>query len=109
MPDLTRKEKPPAAEPVQAVDAIRDVGPTLETEGTFLPTGELPENRIENQGLTDVADMRTVDEYDRKAEAMGAEMLRTRLPGDTSSDPHTDTESEDTTQKRGGSGKNRAA
>jgi hypothetical protein len=74
------------------VDAIRHVGPTLEAEGTFLPTGELPENRIENERLTDRPTLRELakDEYDREADAMGAEELVTRLPGDTSSDPHTD-------------------
>jgi hypothetical protein len=75
------------------MDAIRHVGPTLEAEGIFLPTGELPENRIEAEGLTEAVDVRAVgeDEYDREADAMGAERLQTRLPGDTSSDPHTDT------------------
>lgn len=74
------------------VDAIRHVGPTLEAEGVFLPTGELPENRIENERLTDRATLSDLskDEYDREADAMGAEPLHTRLPGDTSSDPHTD-------------------
>ena len=74
------------------VDAIRHVGPTLEAEGIFLPTGELPENRIENERLTDRATLSDLskDEYDREADAMGAEPLLTRLPGDTSSDPHTD-------------------
>jgi len=74
------------------VDAIRHVGPTLEAEGIFLPTGELPENRIEAEGLTDAADIRAMneDEFDREADAMGAERLVTRLPGDSSSDPHTD-------------------
>lgn len=76
-----------------AVDAIRHVGPTLEAEGTFLPSGELPENRIEAEGLTETVDVRAAieDPYDREAAAMGAERLQTRLPGDTSSDPHTDT------------------
>lgn len=71
------------------MDAIRHVGPTLEAEGVFLPSGELPENRIEAEGLTEA--VASGDEYDREADAMGAERLQTRLPGDTSSDPHTDT------------------
>lgn len=70
------------------VDAVRHVGKTLESEGTFLPSGELPENRIEAEGLVDAKDAETGDEYDREAAAMGAERLKTRLPGDTSSDPH---------------------
>ena len=87
-----------ANEPV-VMDAIRHVGPTLEAEGIFLPTGELPENRIEAEGLTDTVNIRaaTEDEYDREAEAMGAERLQTRLPGDTSSDPHTDTVADNAT------------
>lgn len=83
--------KPDPSSSPTVVDAIRHVGPTLEAEGTFLPTGELPEKIIENEGLTETVDRRAVtDEYDREAEAMGAEPLLTRLPGDTSSDPHTD-------------------
>jgi hypothetical protein len=72
------------------MDAVRHVGKTLESEGTFLPSGELPENRIEAEGLTETVDMNavTADEYDREADAMGAERLKTRLPGDTNSDPH---------------------
>jgi hypothetical protein len=52
----------------------------------------LPENRIEREGLTDSASIGAIaaDPYDRHADAMGTEPLRTRLPGDTSSDPHTD-------------------
>ena len=86
-PERASEEQP------RVVDAIRHVGPTLEAEGTFLPTGELPENRIENERLTDRPSLAEIakDEYDREADAMGAEPLLTRLPGDTSSDPHTDT------------------
>ena len=89
------KTEPEPKQPHHSVmmDAIRHVGPTLEAEGTFLPSDELPENVIEREGLieggTRVA--AAEDEYDREADAMGAERLQTRLPGDTSSDPHTDT------------------
>ncbi len=78
----------------KVVDAIRHVGPTLEAEGQFIPTGELPENRIENEAVAGPVEVKNIatDRYDRQAKAMGAEPLRTRLPGDTSSDPHTDTE-----------------
>lgn len=69
-----QQEKP------KIMDAVRHVGPTLESEGVFIPTGELPENRIEEEGLTETANV----------DAMGAEPLKTRLPGDRSSDPHTD-------------------
>src|ERR1700744_2933046 len=85
-----QKRKNPKETQAQATDAIRHVGKTLESEGTFLPTGELPENRIEAEGLTDSVNMNavTADEWDREADAMGAERLKTRLPGDISSDPH---------------------
>ena len=75
----------------QRIDAVRHVGKTLESEGVYMPTGELPENRIEAEGMTETVDMYAVteDAYDREADAMGAERLRTRLPGDTSSEPHT--------------------
>ncbi len=73
----------------RVVDAIRHVEPTPVAEGIFLPTGELPENRIEREGLTDTASI-AADPYDLHADAIGAEPLRTRLPGKTSSDPHTD-------------------
>lgn len=91
-----RREEPEKREEEQnrpgTVDAIRHVGPTLEAEGIFLPSDELPENRIETEGLAETVNVRAViaDKYDREAEAMGAEPLRTRLPGDTSSDPHSD-------------------
>lgn len=76
----------------RAVEAIRHVGPTLEAQGIFIPTGELPENRIANESGSRAINARDVprDAWDREADAMGAERLRTRLPGDKSSDPHTD-------------------
>lgn len=85
---MKQKEKPEQTR----TDAIRHVGPTLEAEGTFVPGGELPEKTIENRASTSAVNMGavTADRYDREAEAMGAEPLRTRLPGDRSSDPHTD-------------------
>lgn len=76
------------------VDAIRHVGPTLEQDERYLAIEHnvLPENVIADEGLTEAVNIRavTADPYDREAEAMGAEPLRTRLPGDTNSDPHTD-------------------
>lgn len=78
----------------QVVDAIRHVGPTLEQDERFLAVERyvLPENVIADRAGNASVNMRavTADALDREAEAMGAEQLRTRLPGDTSSDPHTD-------------------
>jgi len=74
----------------QVVDALRHVGPTLEQDERYLAVerNELPENIIAERGLVEATPH--PDPYEREAEAMGAEPLRTRLPGDTSSDPHTD-------------------
>jgi hypothetical protein len=87
-----RNEERYELEKPRTMDAVRHVGPTLEAEGVFIPTGELPENRIENEAMTGTVNARAVteDAFDREAEAMGAERLKTRLPGDRSSDPHTD-------------------
>ncbi|HLJ78265.1 MAG TPA: hypothetical protein VKT75_12665 [Acidobacteriaceae bacterium] len=93
MPKQNKPEDQPARNPnAQRQDAVRHVGKTLESEGVYVPSDELPENRIEMEGMTETVDMNavTADPYDREANAMGAERLRTRLPGDTSSDPHTD-------------------
>lgn len=87
IPSFMSDEKIP-----QVTDAVRHVGPTLEAEGVFLPSGELPENRIADEAQTPTVNVAAAaaDRYDREAEALGAEPLRTRLPGDTSSEPHTD-------------------
>lgn len=79
-------------EGTKITDAVRHVGPTLESEGQFVPTGDLPENQIANAAGSRAVNLRetTADPLDREAEAMGAERLKTRLPGDRSSDPHTD-------------------
>jgi len=104
MPDKSEGKQERGTEEKQenkplVLDAIRHVGQTLEAEGIFLPTGELPENRIEAEGLMDTVNVgaATKDEYDSEAEAMGAEPLKTRLPGDTSSDPHVDTVADNAT------------
>lgn len=88
----TTENEPRTGDQPTVTDAVRHVGKTLEAEGVFLPTGELPENTIADEGLVeDTHNLRaaTADQYDLEAEAMGAEPLRTRLPGDTSSEPHT--------------------
>lgn len=90
MSDQPRREESSG----ETQEAVRHVGPTLEQDERFLAAerNELPENVIAEEGLTETVNIRAVaaDQYDREAEAMGAERLRTRLPGDTSSEPHTD-------------------
>src|SRR5581483_11507388 len=85
-----KEEKSAPSQKPQVVDAIRHVGPTLEQDERYLAVedNELPETVIAEQGLTEARP--NLDPYEREAEAMGAEPLRTRLPDDTSSDPHTD-------------------
>ena len=92
MPKQGNNPQDQSAGKPESQDAVRHVGKTLESEGIYMPTGELPENRIEMEGMTEAVDMNAVtdDQYDREANAMGAERLLTRLPDDSSSDPHTD-------------------
>lgn len=93
MPNQPKKQpEDKSARDLQRQDAVRHVGKTLESEGVCLPSEELPENRIQMEGMTEAVDTNavTADPFDREADAMGAERLHTRLPGDTTSDPHTD-------------------
>ncbi len=93
----------PASSSVNA--ATRHIGPTLESEGNFadvlgteLPLNQSPSSGAEQEGAGGL-DLRTLaqDRADPDASAVGPnlpgnepEPLKTRLPGDTSSDPHTD-------------------
>lgn len=83
-----------------SIPAIRHVGPTLESDPEYMTlsgTGySTPEAQIAAEGATAEPDIRAVvDEgFDpvsgRERPGAEAEPLKTRLPGDTSSDPHTD-------------------
>jgi hypothetical protein len=95
-----------------SVPAIHHVGPTLESDPEFygLATGgQTPEAQIAEQGATAVPDVREMIERGLdplsglEREAGEGERLRTRLPGDTSSDTHTDVGSDNaaTVQRRG--------
>ena len=91
-----------------SIPAVRHVGPTLESDPKYLEldTGSrMPETLIE-QGIgiddSNVRDIvsRGTDTADRPGQGAAlkpGESLKTRLPGDTSSDPHTDVGSENTT------------
>ena len=88
--------------------ALRHVGRTLESDPNYLeneqPDGNLtPEAQIANvgapadstmsRGATDLsADVSSTDDAAKARSGRNAqpEPLKTRLPGDTSSDPHTD-------------------
>jgi hypothetical protein len=124
-------EQPNRREPAQSqssdsnvMDATRHVGPTLESEGNFANvTGTalpIANRESDNSAETtpDSVEVRTVaqdrgDTPDPSTEGLVSSTtppLRTRLPGDTSSDPHTDLGSDNasTVQNRPG-GKERDA
>jgi hypothetical protein len=82
------------------VSAVRHVGRTLESDPEYIDlpsTGyPTPEAEIAAEAATAEPDIRAVvdDGFDpisgRERTGAEAEPLKTRLPGDTSSDPHTD-------------------
>jgi hypothetical protein len=118
MTEITKGAKAPTAargrddEPISSTPAIHHVGSTLESDPTYIASEQeveslaaddlTPEARIANigaardatmgRGATDLsADVSSTDDAARiRARNGGPEPLKTRLPGDTSSDPHTD-------------------
>ena len=83
----------------QSIDAVRHVGPTLESESerVYVPKAD----RLSAQDQAAAEDDLNVRTLSDSGEAKphlkkGAdpEPLKTRLPGDTSSDPHTDVETD---------------
>jgi hypothetical protein len=103
--------------------AIRHVGRTLEsesmdndTEGEDLtPEAQIakvgaPPDTTMGRGATDLsADVSSTDDAAKARRNAGPEPLKTRLPGDTSSDPHTDLgpDNATTVQHRGEGRRNR--
>jgi|SRR5579871_4536898 len=98
----TAKEREGSHMPV-----VRHVGPTLESDPKYLrqtdaePGDLTPEAQIANvgaapdttmsRGTTDLsADTSSTDDAAKTRVDAGPEALKTRLPGDASSDPHTD-------------------
>lgn len=92
---------------VSTVPAIHHVGRTLESDPNYNDEVEseggnlTPEAQIANIGApadatmgrdaTDIsADVSSTDDAAKSRRNSGPEPLKTRLPGDTSSDPHTD-------------------
>ena len=128
MADINRPVGKPARgrdDQAYSIPAIRHVGRTLESDPKYLnyegEEGEnlTPEAQIANigaspdttmgRGATDLsADVSSTDDVSRaRARNARPEPLKTRLPGDTSSDPHTDVgpDNATTVQRRGESGK----
>jgi hypothetical protein len=132
MPDQRNHQSPKAQHPNEAsaeftsTPALRHVGPTLESEPGYFdrsrPEGlnsgySTPEAQIAAEGDSTQVFQGESGETDLAANlqggyksslthsrtATGPEPLKTRLPGDTSSDPHTDLgpDNATTVQKRG--------
>jgi hypothetical protein len=112
MPDQTNRREPAQPESQESItDATRHVGRTLESEGNFgnvtgtaLPIANR-ESGNSAEGAPDAVEVRRIgqdrgeapDSYTDASDPSTAGLLsratpplRTRLPGDTSSDPHTD-------------------
>lgn len=96
-----------------SVPAIHHIGPTLESDPAYLELvgsgGPTPEAIIAEEAAKAEPDTRELVEMSvdplsgELRESVEPEPLRTRLPGDTSSDPHTDVgrNNATTVQKRG--------
>jgi hypothetical protein len=96
---MTKDDKSSNSPDSQSVDAVRHVGPTLESEEdrVYVPkTDQLsPEEQVASEpdlNIETVADSGGGKPELRKGAE--PEPLKTRLPGDTSSDPHTDIETD---------------
>jgi hypothetical protein len=102
-----------------SIPAIRHVGPTLESDRRYLdqtrPVRSTPEAEIAQQAGTAepaIREIKTAEVDPLTGEVRRIdepEPLKTRLPGDTSSDPHTDvgTDNATTVQHRGEPTRNR--
>jgi hypothetical protein len=102
-----------------SIPAVHHVGRTLESDPKYFDLereaeGLTPEAQIANvgapadttmgRGATDLsADVSSTDDAAKARRNAGPEPLKTRLPGDTSSDPHTDLGPDNATvvQRRG--------
>lgn len=84
----TGKEK---GSQTDTISPTRHVGPTLEAEGVFVDAlgHELP-IAAENAGGSRLDGRDAIDALEVRGPQREPGALRTRLPGDTSSDPHTD-------------------
>lgn len=95
MAEKTKKDEEPQP---RVVDAMHHVGPTLESEEeqVFVPRREtIPDEQRAAAAAEAGMHVHTTsrlpgEERVTEHEASGSEPLKTRLAGDTSSDPHTD-------------------
>ena len=96
---MTKEDKPSNPPDLKSVDAVRHVGPTLESEEerVYVPKVDRlsPEEQVAAEpdlNIETVAD--SGEGILEMKEVPDSEPLKTRLPGDTSSDPHTDVETD---------------
>lgn len=116
--EQNRKIQPNRLDPseIVGIPAVRHVGKTLESDPEYneLPQREgAPQAQLTSAGGTDLTASPDIQGVADPTEGTGsivgpgtshrAEALKTRLPGDTSSDPHTDVGAENaaTVQSRG--------
>ena len=97
-----KPQLPEQQQTYKSIPALRHVGPTLESDPKYLETtiaeGQTPEKLIEqgigidDSNVRDIVSRGTDSEVRTRQEAaLRSDVpLKTRLPGDTSSDPHTD-------------------
>lgn len=100
--------------PEVSIPAIRHVGPTLESDPEYLElagsAGPTPEAQIAEEAQSAEANVRVDPLSGEVLEDNEPEPLKTRLPGDTSSDPHTDVGPDNaTTVQHRGERKHKAA
>jgi hypothetical protein len=94
---MTQKDKPsnkPDSQSRQSVDAVHHVGPTLESEEERVYVPKTDQLSPEEQAAAADLHVHTVADSGEVKEGTEPEPLKTRLPGDTSSDPHTDVETD---------------
>lgn len=99
---MTKDDKPsnsPASPSSKSVDAVRHVGRTLESEEgrVYVPKADQLSPQEQAAAEPDLNVETVADMGDAKPELRknpDSEPLKTRLPSDTSSDPHTDVETD---------------
>lgn len=96
---MKRDDQPSNTSDSQSIDAVRHVGPTLESESerVYVPKADRLSPQDQVAAEEDLTVRTLSDSGEAKPqlrESADSESLKTRLPGDTSSDPHTDVETD---------------
>lgn len=95
---MTKDDKPsnsPASPSSKSVDAVRHVGRTLESEEGRVYVPKASQLSPQEQAAAEPElNVETVADSGELRKPPDSEPLKTRLPDDTSSDPHTDVETD---------------